>query len=68
MSKLMLKNVAQPLLSFGLGAILFSLAPEAFSAEPNKPTKEYSCENSECKTEEGLIFRVKSKGESTATA
>lgn len=67
MSKLMLKNVAQPLLSFGLGAILYTLAPEAFAAEPASQKTDYACDDSECKTEEGLIFRVKSKGESAAT-
>ncbi|NVK22896.1 MAG: hypothetical protein HWD86_10280 [Kangiellaceae bacterium] len=62
MSKLMLKNIKQPLVTFGLTAILSALVPSAFAAE-----KDYECNTEGCKTQEGLIFRVKSKGEDEPT-
>ncbi|PXF62465.1 TonB-dependent receptor [Kangiella spongicola] len=67
MNKLTLKNLTHPMFSFGLSAILFSVAPEAFSAEQEKAKEGYQCDQSECVSEDGLVFRVKSLGESTAT-
>ena len=58
MSNLMFKNIKQPLVTFGVSAILYSLVPNAFGAE-----KDYECNTEGCKTQQGLIFRVKSQGE-----
>lgn len=61
-----LNKVSNPMLSFGLSAILFGLVPTAFSndANPSADNKpRYECSDAECRTQYGFIFKVRSKGE-----
>ncbi len=54
------------MMAFGLSAILYALVPSAFSAEEEnteQKTKKYECFEGECRTQNGLVFRVTSLGE-----
>ncbi len=55
---------SKPIVAFGLSAILFGVVPNAFSSsEDSDENKKYECTEGECRTQNGLIFRVKSLGE-----
>ncbi len=66
--KMINKNMRWPIAGFGLTAILMGLAPNAFSKDAtqnaDKEIKQiYECTEGECRTQYGLVFRVRSDGE-----
>ncbi|NVJ65994.1 MAG: hypothetical protein HWE16_05850 [Gammaproteobacteria bacterium] len=60
----------KPILTFGLSALLYSLVPAAFASEAQEKAQDekYECIEGECRTQEGLIFRIKSDGEEKPVA
>ncbi|WP_251360251.1 hypothetical protein [Kangiella sp. TOML190] len=65
------KNTA---LSFSLATILYALVPTAFAAEEKnsgpmaKEQTKFECSDEQCRTQNGLLFRVKSDGEENPKA
>ncbi len=60
----------KPILTYGLATMLYFLVPSAFASNAEEKAKEdkYECTEGECRTQEGLIFRVKSEGEEKPVA